>query len=158
VNEKLISIYLRDHLAGARAGIELARRVRGSNDGTAYAGELAGICTEIEQDRDTLIEIADRLGVGRDPVKESSAWVAEKMGRLKLNGRLTGYSPLSRLLELEGLIMGVTGKLELWRSLRAAGDERLADLDLKKLIGRAEHQRRRLDELHDRAAAEALTG
>ena len=42
----------------------------------------------------------DDLGVG-SRAKDGAAWVAEKLGRLKTNGQLTGYSPLSRLVELE---------------------------------------------------------
>ena len=38
-----------------------------------------------------------------------AGWVAEKAGRLKLNGSLLTYSPLSRLVELEGLSLGVEG-------------------------------------------------
>ena len=59
----------------------------------------------------------DVLEVGRDRVKVAGGWTAEKVGRLKLNGRFAGYSPLSRVLELEGLIAGVNGKLALWHSL-----------------------------------------
>ncbi|MGH2922663.1 MAG: hypothetical protein ACRDKH_01355, partial [Solirubrobacterales bacterium] len=99
------------------------------------------------------------LDIGGNPVKQSSAWVGEKLGRLKLNGRLTGYSPLSRLLEIEGLILGVSGKLELWRSLRAVegSEPRLKELNLRQLERRAEDQRNRLERLHERAAADALT-
>ena len=59
----------------------------------------------------------DRLGVRKDPLKPAAAWMAEKLGRLKLNGQLSGYSPLSRVVELEGLHIGITGKLELWKAL-----------------------------------------
>ena len=38
------------------------------------------------------------------------AWSAEKFGRLKLNGQLSGYSPLSRLEELEILALVAEGK------------------------------------------------
>ena len=50
----------------------------------------------------------------RTTPKSAGAWTAEKFGRLKPNGQLTGYSPLSRLVELEGLKLGITGKLGLW--------------------------------------------
>ena len=44
-------------------------------------------------------------------------WTGEKLGRLKLNGQLLGYSPLSRLIELEGLMLGIAGKLAMWIAL-----------------------------------------
>jgi hypothetical protein len=57
-------------------------------------------------------------------VKVLLGWGAEKAGRLKLNGELLGYSPLSRLEELEALSLGVEGKLALWTALRRThGDD-----------------------------------
>ena len=158
MDDKLVSIYLQDHMAGAVAGVELARRLRGSNRGSPYGEELDGICDEIQSDRKELSRVMSALGARSNPIKESSAWLGEKMGRLKLNGRIAGYSPLSRLIEIEGLLLGVSGKLELWRSLHlAAGDdERLAAVDLRELIRRAEGQRKRLERLHERAARDAF--
>ena len=64
-------------------------------------------------------------------MKPAVAWIAEKAGRLKLNGQIRGYSPLSRLVELEGLEVGVTGKRSLWQALSRAflDDARLAGFD-----------------------------
>ncbi len=53
----------------------------------------------------------EKLQVKRDHLKVLAGWVAEKLGRLKPNGQLLGYSPLSRLVELEALALGITGKL-----------------------------------------------
>jgi hypothetical protein len=152
----LIKIYLQDHMAGARIGLELARRTVSSNAGSRYGAELSAIGEEIEKDKQVLAEVMERLGVRPDPVKQSSAWLGEKLGRL--NGQLRGYSPLSRQLELEGLIVGVSGKLELWRSLAATRNVagRLEGVELTELIRRAEDQRERLESLHERAAREAL--
>ena len=158
IDRNLVSIYLRDHMAGARLGTELVRRAAERNAGNTYGGELAALASEIEEDRSSLSEVMQHLGVRSDPIKEGSAWLGEKVGRLKLNGYLRSYSPLSRLLELEGLVIGVSGKLELWRSLQAIDglQERLQGIDLTRLIRRAEEQRVRLERLHDQAAREAL--
>jgi hypothetical protein len=43
--------------------------------------------------------------------------VAERLGLLKLNGRIVNYSPLSRVLELEGLGLLVAFNGSLWRTL-----------------------------------------
>ena len=105
-----LSIYLNDHLAGATAGLELARRLRGSNEGNPEFGPaVAEICAEIEADRETLIAIMERLGVGRGRLKPALAVAGERLGRLKPNGQLRGYSPLSRLDEFEMLQIGVAG-------------------------------------------------
>src|SRR4051812_37135151 len=147
VDARLIAIYLNDHLAGATGGLELARRARGANRGTPFEAPLERLATEIAEDRDTLIDVMERLEVTRDPVKVWAGWMAEKWGRLKLNGRITGYSPYSRVLELELLGLGVEGKRALWRALAqvAAGDARLAGIDLDALGRRAERQRRLIE-------------
>jgi hypothetical protein len=160
VDDKLLRIYLQDHLAVATGGLELARRARGSNKGTAYGKPLARLADEIEADRRELETAMRRLGFGSDRAKNVAAWSAEKFGRLKPNGRLTGYSPLSRMIELEGLIAGVNGKLSLWRTLHelAESEPRLDRARLAGLVERAEQQRELLDELRTRAAAEAFAG
>ena len=88
----------------------------------------------------------------------AGAWAGEKLGRLKLNGSLLSYSPLSRLEEIEGLSLGVEGKLGLWQALKVThGDDgRLRGVDLDALITRARSQRRRLERQRRRAAEEAL--
>ena len=93
----------------------------------------------------------EHLGVGENRVKVPIAWAAEKLGRLKPNGQLTGYSPLSRLVELEGLALGVTGKLALWRSLAATRSD-LGSFGLETLIERAESQRDGLEKRRVEAA------
>ena len=54
--------------------------------------------------------------------------VAERLGRLKLNGRIVSYSPLSRLAELEGLGLLLAHNASLWRSLETIGEEGAAGL------------------------------
>jgi hypothetical protein len=154
-----LAIYLNDHLAGATGGVELARRVRASNRGhNAFGQPLDRICVEIEEDRATLEQVIDRLGIPQSRVKPAGAWVAEKLGRLKLNGRLRGYSPLSRVLELEGLLIGITGKMALWETLAdLEGAERL-EIDFAQMSARAAEQRSAVDDLHRLAAAALATG
>jgi hypothetical protein len=153
----LLAIYLNDHLAGSTAGVELARRLRGSNEGDPEFGPaLAEICTEVEADREVLKAAMDQRGVGQSKVKPLAAVLGERLGRLKLNGRLRGYSPLSRLDELELLQIGVAGKRRLWRALEHTHASDLPDLELGALAERATEQLRRLEALHLKAAALAL--
>jgi hypothetical protein len=152
--------YLNDHLAGAVFGVELARRTAGSNADHASGPALRELADEIAEDRQSLLEVMERLDAGRDRLKTLAAWGLEKAGRLKPNGELLHPSRLSRLVELEVLALGVEGKLSLWRTLvHALGDDpRLADVDLDALIARARSQRRRIERLRLAAAAESLAG
>jgi hypothetical protein len=157
MNRRLLAIYLNDHMAGATGGVELARRAAASNRGTPYGETLAHLSREIEADRATLASIMDRLGVRIDRVRTTLAWGAEKVGRLKLNGRLTGYSPLSRLEEIEIMELGVTGKALLWQALGQTATAALSEDELTALADRARDQRRQLEHLRLEAAREALT-
>ena len=153
-----LDIYLNDHLAGATVGVELSRRAASSNRGAPSGEFLERLHDEIVEDRRTLLAVVRALGVDISPAKPALAWCAEKAGRLKLNGRLRGYSPLSRLIELEGLEAGVAAKRSLWQSLARAfpGDARLEQFDLDELIARAERQLRGTCEQRLTAAREAL--
>jgi hypothetical protein len=153
-DQGLLDVYLSDHLAGAAAGLELARRMADSQSDP----ELVRIADEIETDRETLREVMSSVGVSPPRLKVALGWVGEKAGRLKLNDRLFGRSPLSAVIELEALIAGVSGKLQLWRALGtiAGGDGRLARFEFDRMAGRADDQRRRLEELHAGAVRSAL--
>lgn len=155
--DRFLAIYLNDHLAGATLGVELARRLRSSNQGDPEMGQpLARICKEVEADRDALVQLMERLDVGRDQVKPVLAKVAERLGRLKLNGQLLGYSPLSRVLELEVLSGLVGGKMQLWNALEQSFGESLDGFDFHALAARADSQGQRLEDLHLAAAQRAL--
>ena len=118
----------------------------------APSGEaLERLADEIEEDRRTLERVVAELGFRRSKVKEALAWTGERAARLKLNGQITGYSPLSRVLELEALSVGIAGKLALWQSLQSLPhiQVRLPDLDLEELAARAERQREEVESLQD---------
>lgn len=162
--DRYLPIYLNDHLAGATVGVELARRLRSSNRShAAFGTSLERVCGEIEGDRRTLEQLMERLDVSRCQTKVGAAWVVEKLGRLKLNGHLLGYSPLSRLVELEGLSIGIAGKIELWRVLQLTLGAEWEGFDFRQLLERAVRQRETVEELHLGAAdvafsAKPLTG
>ena len=155
--EELLAIYLNDHLAGSTAGVELARRLQESNeDDREFGPTLAEICAEIDADRETLKAVMDRLEVDQGKLKPLLAVLGERLGRLKLNGLLRGYSPLSRLDELELLQVGVAGKRRLWRALEHTHAADLPGFELGALAERATVQLRRLEALHLEAATLAL--
>src|SRR5215204_3923964 len=109
-SDRLLEIYFADHLAASTAGLELARRSARSNAGNATGEFLRRLVIEIEEERETLERLMTQLGLKPSRPKVVAAWVAEKVGRLKLNGQVRGYSPLSRVLELESLAVGIAGK------------------------------------------------
>ncbi len=155
----MLGIYLNDHLAGATAGSELAHRMARSHRGREEAGPLSRLAAEIAQDRSALLNIMASLGVSVRLYKVGAAWIGEKAGRLKFNGRLLARSPLSDLEELELLRLGVEGKAAGWRTLRtqADTDTRLDAGRLDALIARASSQADQLEELRVRAASRVIS-
>jgi hypothetical protein len=153
-----LETYLQDHRAGAEMGSDLAHRLADENMGTPYEDFLVGLAQEIDQDVELLEDIMSRYGVSKSTLKTVGAKVGEKIARLKPNDQLSGYSPLSRVLELEGLRSGVQGKLALWDSLAkiAPTDERLDEEEVAGLQAKAEHQLVGLREHHAMAAHEAF--
>ncbi len=160
VDPALLGIYLNDHAAGAVGGIELARRIEKSHRGTPAHAPLEHLSGEIAEDRRSLLHIMGTLSIGVQRYKGYGAWAAEKVGRLKLNGRLFRRSPISDVLELEALRLGVEGKAALWRTLRAlANHETRLDLQqLNELAARARQQIETLERLRMQAAVEAFSG
>ena len=154
----LLGIYLNDHLAGATGGAELARRAAGSAASTEAAGPLRRFVTEVTEDRQALLAMMSALGVPVRSYKVYAAWIGEKAGRLKLNGRLISRSPLSTLEELELLRLGVEGKAAGWRTLRALAerDSRLDAAQLDQLLSRARLQAGMLEELRRHAADQVI--
>jgi hypothetical protein len=154
--DDLLGIYLRDHFAAAAAAQARCRSSRDSNRGSPTGEFLAGLLREIEEDIETLRGVLARVGVAPSRPKLAAAVAVERLGRLKLNGQLTGYSPLSRLVELEALLLGVEGKRRLWLALGELADPRLAEFDFGGLAERAVAQRDGLEEHRLGAVAEAL--
>src|SRR4051812_44992722 len=101
---RYLTIYLQDHRAGAEAGVRLAQRCRDHAPNPATEAVLSEIVTEIDEDRRELATTMAGLGIDPSSVKHVVGLAAERLGRLKLNGRAVRTSPLSLLVELEGLI------------------------------------------------------
>ena len=157
MDNQYLRIYLNDHLAGSVVGLDLARRAADHNKDNDFGEPLTRIADEIEEDRDSLVQLMEALDVPQNRVKQAMAWVTEKALRLKMNGQIVGYSPASRLIEIETLMLGVSGKLGLWRALEASGVD-APGLELQDLIVRAIAQRDELERIRIEAATEAIGG
>ncbi|MCX5079132.1 hypothetical protein ACWGCI_10920 [Streptomyces sp. NPDC054949] len=139
---RILSVYLNDHLAGAGAGVALFRRMSQTHTGTPAGRRLTELTAEVTEDRESLREIMTALDVPLMHHKILLGILAERAGRLKLNGRLVSRSPLSTILELEAARVGVEGKKELWRTLRALSrtNSRIDGEAVGRLLARAERQ------------------
>lgn len=147
VSIDLLGIYLNDHLGGSMAGVEVAEKLRSKNEGTPFGTALAGLVLEVKEDRATLENLMDRLGIERNPAKQAAGRGLEKLGRLRTSKPLTGSAEVSRMIDIEALSLGIEGKFAMWRALKEIADldAQLAATDFDGLVERAGRQREALE-------------
>lgn len=156
VTQRRLRIYLSDHLATTIATRELAKRSLGRNRGSELGAFLEGFLQDHSRERAVLVEAMRRMGVAPQTFKVAAAWMAERVGRLKLNGQLSGYSPLSRLIEIEGLLALIRGARSMWLVLERLDDPRLRGLDLLERAERAERYMAELERIELEFVPEAI--
>lgn len=154
--EEALAIYLQDHHAGAQAGVALARRAASNQRGGSSGAELGRLAREIEEDERVLRRVMGQLDVQPSLVKSVGAKLVERAGRLKLNGQVLRPSPLSPVVELEGLLAGVKSKQHLWQLLKDRVSEPIEDFDPDHMLDRADDQIERLRALWLGAAEQAF--
>ncbi|MFK8907761.1 hypothetical protein [Streptomyces sp. YS-3] len=155
----LLAIYLNDHLLGATVGVERARYLAEECTDPEVTKSLEPIAKEIAEDRKSLVGIMRRLDISVRRYKVYAGRLAERVGRLKSNGSLVRRSPLTTMVELEFLRLGVEGKAAVWQTLRELTDaeERLDGQQLNVLTDRATRQLSTLEELRRRQARKVFT-
>jgi len=159
MNDSLLASYLNDHLAGSVIAIEMGGHLRKNHADGELIAFLDRLLREIEEDRNVLKELIGRIGGEQSAAKKAAAWLTEKAGRLKtVSGDDPANIALSRMEQLEALMLGIRGKLALWEVLRelAVSDERLKNFDWEKLERTAADQVTRVDERRRAAARDAF--
>ncbi len=152
-----LSRYLRTHLAGSTAGVNLFERAAGEHPEPA-SSVIARIQGELVEERVALRAMMAALGIAESPVANLLARAGERVGRLKPNGNLLHRTAMTDLVELETMSIALAGKLNGWESLLAIVDDepRLDRTELERLAQQARDQRDAVRELHSEAAARAL--
>lgn len=154
-----LKVYLSDHLAELVLERELAARCQKNNPAGSLGQFLARFLEELKDQEAEVREMLHRVGGSESMVKEGAAWLAEKLGRLKLNNSLVSYSDLSRVLELETLVAAGRARLSFWQTATSVfvQDPRLADLPMGRRIEETREQLHTLDRFHLAAALEAFS-
>lgn len=119
---------------------------------------MATIAPQIEEDRETLVDLMERMGTPKNPVKQVTGWLAEKASRVKFSGALSGEPDQGLFMALESLTLGVEGKACLWRVLKEVASQypALAAANLDELLNRAEAQHSALERERVAAGRSAL--
>lgn len=155
-NDKFLGIYLNDHLAILVGARELLERSLEANRGTPLGELLNSVLDATEQEQAAVEAFMKQNGIAENRTKTAGAWLAERIGRLKLNGQITGYSDLSRLVEVEGADVAVEAKRMFWDALVRAGIAEAGGLQTAQMAERASKHREELQSHRQAAAKEAL--
>ena len=159
-NAELLGIYVNDHLAAATGGVELVSRMLSRHRGTPYEPRLEQLLDELREERSAHVAMAGALGIPVRSYKQLGTWVAEKLSRAKLNGRLLSRSPLSDLVEFEFIATAVLAKRAGFETLReiAAAERRLDEALLERMIAQADEQHVWLADVRREVAAQVFGG
>src|ERR1700691_5288637 len=96
-----MDVYLDDHFAGAMLGRDLAGQIRDRHEGTPLGDLMRTITAQIEEDRQTLDDLMDRMNVSKNPIKQATGWMAEKTSRIKFSGLVSGEPDHGAFMALE---------------------------------------------------------
>jgi len=157
IDRKLLGIYLSDHLTGSTAGLGRVERMAKDFTDTPFRAELARLVEELTRERELLRNLIHQLGVPQRPHRQAAAWLAEHAGRLKLNGRIVGRSPLTLVLESELMRAAVLGKIGGWQTiLEHAAELGLDPATYERLIEDGHAQIEILGRIHEHARRNAF--
>lgn len=155
---KLLRIYLQDQDTALIISQRVARRSGMSNRDTELGDLLSRLLSQLLEDSRSLEAIMSLLGIRPSRIKRASTWGAEKLGRMKLNGRLIRYSDLSRVYEIEALLSLISLKRSMWLVLKENFAQELRPVEIDELVTKAIWQLDELGPHRDVAARIALTG
>jgi hypothetical protein len=154
-----LGAYLNARLAGATAGMELARRAARGNKDAEHGKRLGLLARDIAADRRTLVELMRTVGVRVHRYKIVAGWLRGKAVRLKPHASVLTRSPLRHLIELEALYLAIQGKAACWRLLlaAAANGAPVDEQRLRLLHDRANDQLAVAEDLRIQAGTRAFT-
>ena len=150
--------YLKDHFAGSVAAIELINHLISSHRGKTHEQFFIRLRDEVVEDQEVLRGLLHGLGTEGGALRNTTAFLSEKLARIKLLLENPTGGQLARLEKLETLALGIEGKRTLWCALLAVSEEipALREVDFARLGQRADDQRKRVEARRIEAAREAF--
>src|ERR1043166_2769856 len=135
-----LEIYLSDHIAGSVQAIELIESIGNDHQNEELGRFALQLLSEVKLDQQTLVQIAEAIGDGGSSLKNTTAWIAEKLTLIKLHRK--SNEGLDAIEALEVLQLGIHGKWALWCALAeiAPAYPQISGIDFQELAQRAESQ------------------
>jgi hypothetical protein len=158
VPNKHLAVYLKDHLAGSEAGLEILEHIEREHGIGRIADITTRIRREIEGERKVLTRLLEDLDASTSVPRRVAGWMSEKALELKLIADDPGNGALRLFEAVEAIKLGVHGKLGLWKALAANAQEIpvLRAVEYEPLIRQAEEQEELLELLRIEASRAAF--
>jgi hypothetical protein len=102
-----LDTYLNDHLAGAMFGSDLAEQLRTRAEQGPLRELMEWLAPQVEEDRQTLLELMDSLEISKSSLKQATTWLAEKTSRTKFGGLGASEKRVGTFMAIETLALGV---------------------------------------------------
>ena len=84
MNEKHLTNYMKDHFAGSVAAVELLNHLISSHRGKTHEQFFIQLREEIGEDQEVLQVLLHDLGAAGGAVRNTTAFLSEKLARIKL--------------------------------------------------------------------------
>jgi hypothetical protein len=154
VKHNSFASYLNNHLSGAAAELELARRAASSFRGSPEERFFREYLGQLEEDRELMRQLLRASG-HQDGLQRFGRWAMEAVVVTRMADAAT--AGLSRLLQVEGALIGAFGRQKLWEVLERGLSTPPGELDFPALRERAERQSAHLERLLRMLAATSFT-
>lgn len=125
--------YLREHLAGADAAIQVVERLTHTHKATTEGMLFASLHQQFVEDRDVVTALLADLGASSRSIKRLAGHATGRMVKAAAGGK---RGELALFRTLEALAIGVQGKRCMWRAaqaltppLRAPGHRNFVELE-----------------------------
>lgn len=152
MNRDSLDTYLNDHLAGSVTALEIIEHLARTCRDTQLQSFFTDLHVEITADQQVLQDLLKALDMHEGAIRKAGAWLVEKVGRAKLGYEKDEGGGVEFLQALEAIVLGITGKSLLWRSLATASDEmaqlrgpNYAELEVRAMKQRDAVEAKRLD-------------
>ena len=105
-----LSTYLKDHLAGSVAALNMIDHLIDTYEGKPLAQFFRDLRGEIAADQAKLQGLVEKFEKNHNAIRKAGAWIAEKFSRAKIRASESRDGEMGLYLALESLVLGITGK------------------------------------------------
>jgi hypothetical protein len=156
MQRRALFVYIKDHIAGSVAALELIEHLIKSYAGQPLESFFVDLQRDIKSDQELLKQLVGNAEQKESFFRNLAAWVTEKFARSKIKVAGEQVGELGLVQAFEMLALGIRGKQLLWRALATSNWRPLQDVDLARLERRAIKQAERVEQTRLAAARDAF--